>query len=127
MNNAMIAIIETWLGHGDAALRGSARTGAVARELRHRLAEAMNEEVTGWMLVLHGRHEEAEPHLSAASRSAREIGARRYETMYLMLLARVDWERGERRKRGEHLRESWRCRSRSGTDSSARPCRARWR
>jgi len=60
MNNAMIAIIDTWLGQGDIALQRLARAGKVARELRHRLAEAMNEQVTGWMLVMLGRYDEAD-------------------------------------------------------------------
>jgi len=107
MNNAMIAIVDTWLGPGDAALQRLARAGAVARELRHRLAETMNEQVTGWMLVSHGRYQEAEPHLQHGMVLAREIGARRYESMCLMLQARVLWQRGEGPAAREHLRDAW--------------------
>jgi class 3 adenylate cyclase/tetratricopeptide (TPR) repeat protein len=107
MNDAMIAIIDTWLGNGEAALARLARSRATARELRHRLAEAMNEEVTGWMLVSHGRIEEAEEHLSHGHELSREIGARRYEMMCLMLLARIDWQRGEHAAARRRLDEAW--------------------
>ena len=107
MNDAMLAIIDMWLGHGDAALERLGRSRVVARELRHRLAEAMNEEVTGWMLVSHGRHDEADDHLGRGLALSREIGARRYETMCLMLLARVAWARGERKRARDGLRDAW--------------------
>ncbi len=114
MNNAMIAIIDTWLGSGDAALQRLARAGAVARELRHRLAEAMTEQVTGWMLVTRGRHDEAKPYLDHALALSREIGARRYETMCLIHLARVHWEHGEPMRHARTLRESWEMAEESG-------------
>jgi tetratricopeptide (TPR) repeat protein len=95
MNNAMIAMIETWLGNSDAALQRLARTHAVARELRHRAAEAMSAESIGWTLVLHGRFEEAETHLQHGFELAREMGARRYEMMCLMSLAHVCWRRAQ--------------------------------
>ena len=107
MNNAMIAIVETWLGSGDAALQRLARAGAAARELRHRLAEAMIAECTGWMHVSHGRYEEAEAHLRHGLALAREIGAKRYETMCLMLIARVLAQRGAHAQAREYLRDSW--------------------
>ena len=107
MNNAMIAIIDTWLGQGDRALQRLARAGKVARELRHRLAEAMNEQVTGWMLVMLGRYDEAEPNLTHSLAVSRDIGARRYETMCLIHIARVNWERGKYQEARELLRESW--------------------
>ena len=101
----MLAIIDTWLGNGDAALQRLARSRAIARELRHRLAEAMNEEVTGLMLVAHGRFDEAHGHLTHGLALAREIGARRYELMCLMLLARVDWHRGDQRRGARQARQ----------------------
>ncbi len=107
MNDAMLAIIDTWLGNGDAALQRLARSRATARELRHRLAEAMNEEVTGLMLVTHGRFDEAHGHLTHGLALAREIGARRYELMCLMLLARVDWQRGDHEEARAKLDSAW--------------------
>ena len=107
MNNAMIAIIDTWLGQGDRALQRLARAGKVARELRHRLAEAMNEQVTGWMLVMLGRNDEAEPYLMHSLSVSRDIGARRYETMCLIHVARINWDRGKHQEARELLRESW--------------------
>ena len=107
MNEAMLAIIDTWLGNGDEALQRLARSRATARELRHRLAEAMNEEVTGWMLVLQGRFEEAEVFLIHCLALSREIGARRYEIMCLLLLARIDHWRREPGRAREKLNEAW--------------------
>jgi tetratricopeptide (TPR) repeat protein len=107
MNNAMIAIIDTWLGAGEPALQRLARAGKIARELRHRLAEAMNEQVVGWMLVMRGRYEAAEPYLQHGLALSREIGARRYETMCLAHLARVFWQRGAKAQAREHLRVAW--------------------
>jgi len=107
MNEAMLAIIDTWMGPGDAALERLGRARAVARELRHQLAEAMNEEVTGWMLVAHGEYDEAEGHLARGLELSRNIGARRYETMCFMLLARVAWQRNDRATAQERLRAAW--------------------
>jgi tetratricopeptide (TPR) repeat protein len=107
MNQAMLAIIDTWLGNGDAALQRLARTRVTARELRHRLAEAMNEEVTGWMLISHGRFDEAHVHLTLGLALSREIGARRYELTCLMLLARIDWHRGNVDEARAQLDEAW--------------------
>ena len=107
MNDAMLAIIDTWLGNGDAALQRLAQSRATARELRHRLAEAMNEEVTGWMLVGRGKFDEAHGHLTHGLALAREIGARRYELICLMLLARVDWQRGDRDNARAKLDSAW--------------------
>jgi class 3 adenylate cyclase/tetratricopeptide (TPR) repeat protein len=114
MNEAMIAIIDTWRGSGDLALQRLARAGAAARAVRHRLAEAMNAQVTGWMLLSQGRHDEAEPHLSHALALSRDIGARRYETMCHIHLARVFWVRGDQAAAREHLRVSWELAERSG-------------
>ena len=107
MNNAMIAMIDTWLGNGESSLQRLARTRDVARELRHRLAEAMSAESTGWTLVLHGRVEEAETHLQHALDLSREMGARRYEMMCLMSLAHVCWRRGAHAEARLHLRDAW--------------------
>jgi len=107
MNNAMIAIIETWLGDGEAALERLDGSLAVARELRHRFAESMCEQVTGWMLVMRGRVGEALPHVAKALEVSREIGARRYETMCWIHLARIHWELGEPAPARDALREAW--------------------
>ena len=107
MNEAMLSIIDTWMGDFDVALERLKRSRAAAQELRHRLAEAVNEEVTGWLLVSHGRFHEAEDHLRRGLAIAREIGARRYETVCLTNLARVDWQHGKHEEAHEHLREAW--------------------
>ena len=107
MNHSMIAIVETWLGRGDEALVRLARADADARELRHRLAETMNEEVTGWMLILRDRHEDAVPHVERSLAIAREIGARRYEIMDLMLLARVHLRRGDLDRARASTQAAW--------------------
>ncbi len=107
MNEAMLSIIDTWMGNVDLALERLARSRAAARELRHRLAEAVNEETTGWLLVSHGRFDEAEAHLRRGLDIAREIGARRYETVCLTNLARVDWQHGKHEEAQEHLRAAW--------------------
>ena len=114
MNNAMIAIIETWLGDGDAALARLARAGSDARELRHRLAETMNSQVTGWVLVFLGRFEQAAPHLGHSLTLAREIGARRFETLSLMLLARIHASRGEIDEARAQLDAAWQLSGQTG-------------
>ena len=114
MNNAMIAIVETWVGDSEAALARLARVGGHAREMRHRLAEAMSEEVTGWMLVLRGEHEAADAHLERSLSISREIGARRYETLDLLLLAHVHWQRGEHGPAHALLRDAWAVSERTG-------------
>ena len=106
MNNAMIAMIDAWLGPADAALERLARSRAIARELRHRLAETMIVETTGWILVSRGRYLEAEADLRHGLVIAREIGARRFETMFLMLLARVAWQRAAQLEARALLSES---------------------
>ena len=107
MNEAMLSILDTWWGNIDVALERLRRSRAAAQELRHRLAEAVNEEVTGWMLVSHGMFDEAEGHLRHGLAIAREIGARRYETVCLTNLARVVWQKGKREEAHDHLREAW--------------------
>ncbi len=114
MNNAMIAIIEAWLGDSDAALARLARVGADARELRHRLAETMNSQVTGWVLVLRGRYEQAVPHIERSLALAREIGARRYESLDLMLLARTHASRGEFDDARARLDAAWQLSTQTG-------------
>jgi hypothetical protein len=105
MNDAMLAIIDTWLATAMRAGR-LARSRATARDWAS-LAEAMNEEVTGWMLVAQGRFDQAHGHLTHGLALSREIGARRYELMCLMLLARVDWQRGNRDSARVQLDSAW--------------------
>jgi class 3 adenylate cyclase/tetratricopeptide (TPR) repeat protein/ribosomal protein L40E len=114
MNDAMLAIIDTWQGSSEPALQRLARNGALARELRHRLAESMNEQVAGWMLVTLGSYDKALPHLEKGLALCREIGARRYEMMCLIHLARAYWERGERQRARANLRDSWAMSEESG-------------
>ena len=113
MNHAMIAIVEHWLGRCEASLARLARASADARALRHRLAETMIEEVTGWILVASGRREEATVHLTQSLAIAREIGARRYETMDLILLARA-CGRDDRAKARELLGAAWKTSAETG-------------
>ena len=114
MNNAMIAIVDTWLGEGDAALARLARAGSDARQLRHRLAETMTSQVVGWVLVFLGRFEPAVPHLDHSLTLAREIGARRFESLDLVLLARVDASRGEVDAARARLDAAWRLSGQTG-------------
>ncbi|MEO8752499.1 MAG: adenylate/guanylate cyclase domain-containing protein [Casimicrobiaceae bacterium] len=107
MNNAMIAIIEEWMGLQDASRARFARASGDAQHLRHRLAEAMTEETRGWMLVQRGEYAQALPHLERSLAVAREIGARRYETMDLMLLARIRIRRGELQEARSLLHAAW--------------------
>jgi tetratricopeptide (TPR) repeat protein len=107
MNESILASIDIWLGRGDAALLRLARAGAAAREVRHRLAGAMIEQAWGWMLLSGGKCEQAEAHLTHGLALSREIGARRFETMCLMHLARVSWQRGQWTVAREYLRDAW--------------------
>ena len=114
MNNAMIAIVEAWIGESAAAVARLLRASGDARLFRHRLAEAMTEEVTGWMFVQRGEYAQALPHLERSLAVAREIGARRYETMDLMLLARIRARHGELEAARDLLRAAWAISSETG-------------
>ena len=95
MNRGMIAIIDGYDGMIDAGLADLESAGALAHEVRHRLAETMSFEARGFLLVMAGRYEEARDVLQKGLALAREVRARRFESIICYSLSRVCWRNGE--------------------------------
>jgi hypothetical protein len=88
-NHCMVAILDVYLGDTGAALARFDRVRRTARDLRYRFAETMCEEAASWVLVFSGRFDEARDALLRGLELARAIGARRFETILLVNLARM--------------------------------------
>lgn len=88
-NHCMVAILDVYLGDTGAALARFDRVRRTARDLRYRFAETMCEEAASWVLVFSGRFDEARDALARGLELARTVGARRFETILLVSLARL--------------------------------------
>ena len=95
MNRCMIAIIDAYNGHVDAALAEIEAAGALAHDVRHRLAETMASEAHGLMLVMAGRYEDARDVLENGLALSREVRARRFESIICYCLSRACWRGGD--------------------------------
>jgi hypothetical protein len=74
--------------------------------MQYRFAEAMCEEVAGWVLVFARRYSEAIGPLTRGLELARDV-ARRFETILLVGLAHVAWDALRHDEAREHLRKAW--------------------
>ena len=106
-NHCMVAIIDIYLGETDAALARFERVRRIARELRYRFAETMCDEAASWVLVFSGRFEEARDALTRGLDLARAIGARRFETILFVNLARLRTHEGSYDEARRCLQEAW--------------------
>ncbi len=89
MNHCMVAIIDALLAEMDQAIARLDRARGIARDVRYRFAEAMCDEVAGWVLVLAGRYQDAVEPVTRGIPIARAAGARRFEPVLLAALARI--------------------------------------
>ena len=106
-NHCMVAIIDVYLGNTAAALARFDRVRRIARELRYRFAESMCEEAASWVLVFSGRFDEARDALARGLELARAVGARRFETILLVNLARIRMHEGARDDARRCLEDAW--------------------
>jgi class 3 adenylate cyclase/tetratricopeptide (TPR) repeat protein len=107
MNHCMVAIIDAHFGRIDDALARFDRARALARDVRHRVAETMCDESSAWILVFTGRLRDAlEPVLRGLS-LARASGARRFEVVLLVSLAKIRSAEGAHEEAQARVREAW--------------------
>jgi class 3 adenylate cyclase/tetratricopeptide (TPR) repeat protein len=106
-NGLMLAVIESYFGQVDTSLARIAHARDAARELQHRVAEAMADECAGWILTALGRYGEARAPIERGLKLSREIGMRRFEAACLPNLARVLWSEGAKDAARRTARDAW--------------------
>jgi len=107
MNHCMVALIDAHFGRIDEALARFDRARAVARDVRYRFAEAMCDEAEGWSLVFTGRPRDALAPVLRGIPVARAAGARRFELVLLVSLARIRFREGAIDEARSCLHEAW--------------------
>ncbi len=107
MNRCMVAIIDAYDGLPDEAIAELERARRVAHDLRHRLAETMALESRGLVLVMVGRYDEARAVLAEGLVLAREVRARRFESIISYCLSRVCRRDGLLDEARRHAELAW--------------------
>ena len=107
MNRNMMALADLYLGHVPRALATIERARTSAKDIGHRVAEVMADEVAGLVLVGAGREQEAVAPVERSLALAREIASRRFAAIDLTLLGVIAYRAGDLASARARFDESW--------------------
>jgi tetratricopeptide (TPR) repeat protein len=107
MNRNMLGLVDFYLGEVPRGLATIERARVSAREIGHRVAEVMADEVAGLSLVGAGRDREAVAPVERSLALAREIASRRFAAIDLALLGIIAGRAGDRDGARARFEESW--------------------